>query len=162
MANILLQWMCTGMMAWLHPFFVSLIEINHNPKEASIEISVRAFSDDIEKTLQKYSTKKIDILTPADSLFLESQIGSYAIQKIRLKANGQPLVLKYLGHEIQKESVWIYLEVPGIKEVSTLDIDCKFLYDYETGQTNLLNIKAKGVTKNYKLDYPRNTASFTF
>jgi hypothetical protein len=162
MANILFQWLSTGMVALLHPFFVSVIDINHNPKEASVEISVRAFAEDIEKTVQKYTTKKIDLLSPADAGFLDSQIGSYISQKIRLKVNGQPVVLKYLGHELQKESIWMYLEVPKIADMSSLELDCKLLYDFEVNQTNLVNVKSKGVSKSYKLDYPKNVASFSF
>jgi hypothetical protein len=162
MANILFQWLSTGIVALLHPFFVSVIDINHNPKEGSVEISVRAFAEDIEKTVQKYTTKKIDLLSPADAGFLDSQIGSYISQKIRLKVNGQPVVLKYLGHELQKESIWMYLEVPKIADLSSLELDCKLLYDFEVNQTNLVNVKSKGVSKSYKLDYPKNVASFSF
>jgi hypothetical protein len=162
MANILYQWMSAGIVALLHPFFVSVIEINHNPKEASVEISVRAFAEDIEKTVQKYTTKKIDLLTPADPVFLDSQIGSYVNQKLRLKVNGQPVTVKYLGHELQKESIWMYLEVVKVADMSTLELDCKLLYDFEVNQTNLVNVKNKGISKSYKLDYPKNIASFSF
>lgn len=162
MANILFQWLSVGIAALLHPFFVSVIEINHNPKEASVEISVRAFAEDIEKTVQKYTTKKIDLLSPADPVFLDSQIGSYINQKLRLKVNGQPVVVKYLGHELQKESIWMYLEVPKIADLSSLELDCKLLYDFEVSQTNLVNVKSKGISKSYKLDYPKNAASFSF
>lgn len=162
MANILFQWLSTGIVTLLHPFFVSVIEINHNPKEASVEISVRAFAEDIEKTIQKYTTRKIDMLSPADPVFLDSQISSYINQKLRLKVNGQPVALKYLGHELQKESVWIYLEVPKVAEISSLELDCKLLYDFAEGQTNLVNVKSKGLSKSYKLDYPKNVASFNF
>ena len=162
MANILFQWLTTGILALLHPFYLSVIEINHNPKDANVEISVRAFAEDIEKTIQKYTTKKIDILNPADPVFLDSQIQSYLLEKIKLKVNGQAATLKYIGHEIEKESVWVYFEIPKVADMSSLEVDCKLLYDFETSQTNLLNVKSKGVRKNYKLDYPKNTAVFSF
>ncbi|NCI46928.1 DUF6702 family protein [Sediminibacterium soli] len=162
MANILLQWLVTAAVAALHPFFVSVVDINHNAKDATVEISVRVFTDDMEKVLQKYSSKKIDILNPADKPFLESQIASYLNQKLQVKINGQAATMQYIGHEIQKESVWMYLEVPKIKEVTTVDIDCKLLYDLASSQTNLIHARAKGAEKNYKLDYPKNRVSFGF
>lgn len=162
MANILFHWLSTGIVALLHPFFVAVIEINHNPKDATVEISVRAFAEDIEKAVQKYTTKKIDLLSPADPVFLDSQIGSYVNQKLRLKVNGQAVALKYLGHELQKESIWMYLEVPKVADMSSLELDCKLLYDLEVSQTNLVHVKSKGISRNYKLDYPKNMALFNF
>jgi hypothetical protein len=51
MVNILIHWTLTSLLAVLHPFFVSVIDITHNPKERSIEMSVRIFNEDLEKTL---------------------------------------------------------------------------------------------------------------
>ena len=81
----MVQWFLTGMIAVLHPFFVSVIEINHNTKEATVEISVRIFTEDLEKTLQKYSTQKMDIINPTDKALLEKQISQYITQKLKLK-----------------------------------------------------------------------------
>jgi len=162
MANILFHWLMAGWLSLMHPFYVSVIELNHNPRAASVEISIRAFAEDMEKVLQKYSTRRIDILHPSDNTFLESQISSYINQKLHLKVNGEPATMKYLGHEIEKESVWIYLEVPKTPTLGLLEIDCKFLYDLVPNQTNLIHAKAGGVDKNYKLDYPDNIVKFGF
>jgi len=162
MANIMVQWMMTGLMALLHPFFVSVIEINHNQKEATVEISVRVFTEDLEKTLQKYTTTKLDITNPPDKGFLEKQISNYITQKIKLKINGQTVSLHYLGHEIQRESTWSYFEIAKIPEVKKIEVDCSLLFDYEKSQTNILHVKSKGVEKSYKLDYPAGTAVFDF
>jgi hypothetical protein len=158
----MLQWMMTGVLAILHPFYISVIEINHNQKEASVEISVRAFAEDIEKTLQKYTPAKVDILHPADKALLDKQISNYLAQKIRLKVNGQPVTMQYVGHEIQKESVWAYFEVPKTPDMSKLEVDCSLLYDYEQSQSNIIHVKSKGSDKSYKLDFPKNIASFVF
>lgn len=162
MVNILVQWMMTGILALLHPFYVSVIEINHNAKEATVEVSVRIFAEDLEKTLQKYTSTKLDIMKPADNAFLEKQIGTYLTRTIRLKINGQPVTLHYLGHELQKESVWSYLEIPKTADVKKLEIDCTLLYDFEKLQSNLIHVKARNTSKSYKLDYPKNYAAFEF
>jgi hypothetical protein len=162
MANIMVQWFVSGLMAVMHPFFVSVIEINHNPKEASVEISVRIFTEDLEKTLQKYSTTKVDMVHPTDKALLDKQINAYLVQKLKLRINGQPVAMQYIGHELQKESVWTYLEIPKIAEVKKLEVNCGLLFDYEKNQTNIFHVKSKGVEKSYKLDYPANTVSFDF
>lgn len=160
MVNIMVQWLVTGLVSLMHPFFVSVIEINHNTKEATVEISVRIFTEDLEKTLQKYTTTKLDIRNPPDNAFLEKQISNYISQKLKLKINGQPVSLNYIGHEIQKESVWSYFEISKIKEVKKLEIDCTLLYDFEKLQSNIFHIKSGTTDKSYKLDYPKSNMVF--
>ena len=162
MVNIMVQWLMTGIVSLMHPFFVSVIEINHNTKEASVEISVRVFTEDFEKTLQKYTTTRLDIIKPPDNAFLEKQISNYLSQKIKLKINGQPVTLTYVGHEIQKESVWSYFEVPKVAVVNKLEVDCSLLYDFEKAQSNIVHVKSKGEEKSYKLDYPKTNTVFEF
>ncbi len=162
MVNIMVQWFLTGMIAVMHPFFVSVIEINHNTKEAIVEISVRIFTEDLEKTLQKYSTSKMDIINPTDKALLEKQISQYITQKLKLKINGQTVTLNYIGHEIQKESIWSYFEVTKIAEIKKAEVDCTLLYDFEKSQSNIIHIKSKGIDKSYKLDFPKNVTVFDF
>ena len=162
MANILVQWMATGLLAVLHPLFVSMIDINHNAKAATAEISVRIFTDDLEKTLEHFSKSKIDLTHPADKAFVEKQLAAYVNQKLKLKINNQSVVLHYLGYEIQRESVWSYFEVQKVAPFKKVEVNCSLLYDFESGQMNIFHVKSNKTEKSYKLDNPATTASFDF
>lgn len=162
MVNIMVQWLITGIVSLMHPFFVSVIEINHNTKEATVEISVRIFTEDLEKTLQQNNKGKVDMLNPPDKALLDKQIGDYLTQKLKLRINGKPVAMHYLGHEIQKESVWSYLEIPNIKSMKQLGINCTLLYDFEKMQSNIFHVKNMGEDKSYKLDYPQDQTIFNF
>ncbi|HVZ25771.1 MAG TPA: DUF6702 family protein, partial [Sediminibacterium sp.] len=155
-------WMMAGMLSLFHPFFVYFIEINHNTKNNTAEISVRTFAQDLETALQKYTAVHLDIDKPADMAFLDKQIAAYLTQRIKLRINGQPVTPRYLGHEVQMESVWSYLEVPGVRDMKSLDINCTLLYDFETRQSNIIHIKNGTADKSYKLDYPNNHTLFKF
>ena len=162
MVNILIQWMLTGMLSVAHPFFMSVIDISHNPKEASLEISVRVFSDDLEKTLQQYSKQKINILSPADKAVIEKTLLAYMTEHLKLSVNGKATRFTLLGYEQQMESTWCYFEIEKQPVVNQVGIDCSLLYDYETKQVNIVHVKSKGVQKTYKLDYPKRDISFSF
>ncbi len=162
MANILVQWLITATMAIYHPFFVSVIDFNHNAKEATTEISIRVYTDDLEKTLQKSTTSKIDIIHPTDKAIVDKQIIAYIGKTLHLKINGQTVNAKYIGYEIIKESTWTYFEIEGIKELKKIEIDCNFLYDFEKSQTNIFHVKSMGQEKSYKLENPNRTTSFQF
>ncbi|MDP3394175.1 DUF6702 family protein [Sediminibacterium sp.] len=162
MATIFAQWLISASLAILHPFFVSIIEINHNPTDATAEISVRIFTDDLEKTLQKQSTGTIDIIKPTNKALIDQKISQYINKNLQLKVNGKPVKFNYIGYEIIKESTWSYFEVTDIKEMNTVDINCSILHDFETSQINLFHVKSKGNQKSYKLDYPNKLTSFSF
>jgi len=156
------QWLSISLIALLHPFYVSVIDINHNTKEETVEMSIRIFTQDLEETLQKYSAAKIDMVHPANKAVLDKQINDYIKQKLQLKMNGQTVTMQYVGYEIQLESVWIYFEVPKIKQLKKLDVNCTILYDFQNIQSNIFHVKANGTEKSYKLDYPKNTTVFDF
>lgn len=162
MVNILIQWMLTGMLSMAHPFFMSVIDINHNPKEAALEISVRIFSDDLEKTLQQYSKQKINILSPADKPVIEKQLLAYMTDRLKLAVNGKPVRFTLVGYEQQMESTWCYFEIEKQPVVNQVAVDCSLLYDYETNQVNIIHVKSKGLQKTYKLDYPKRDVAFSF
>lgn len=162
MANILVQWMVTGLLAVLHPIFVSVIDINHNAKASTAEISVRIFTDDLEKTLEHFFKNKIDLTHPANRAFVEKQVADYIGQKLKLKINNQPVALHYLGYEIQRESVWSYFEVRQVTPFKKVEVNCNLLYDFEPGQMNIFHVKSNKVEKSYKLDNPATTTVFDF
>ncbi len=162
MANSMVQWLLMASIAMFHPFFVSVIEINHNAKDATAEISIRVFTEDIEKTLQKYNRSKIDIVHPKDKKLIDEQLAKYIENTLQLSINGKPVKLNYIGYEIIKESVWTYFEVEGIKDIRKLDANCRFLYDFENSQINIFHVKANGLEKSFKLDYPKQQTHFEF
>ncbi|MBL0884529.1 MAG: hypothetical protein IBJ16_14500 [Chitinophagaceae bacterium] len=162
MVNIMIQWMLIGLLNVVHPFFMSVIDINHNQKEATLEISVRVFSDDLEKTLQQFSKQKIDILNPAQKESIEKHLQAYVSQRLKLKVNGKPVNFRILGYEQQMESTWCYFEAENQPLINIVDVDCSLLYDYESNQVNIVHMKTKGIQKTYKLDYPKRETSFRF
>jgi hypothetical protein len=162
MVNSMVQWLTVAFIAMLHPFYVSVIDFNHNTKESSLEVSIRIFTPDLEQTLQKYSTSKVDIADPKDKVLLDKQISTYINQKLQLKINGQPATINYIGHEIQMESVWIYADIPKVTQLKKLEINCNLLYDYKDLQSNIFHVKSNGNEKSFKLDFPKTITSFEF
>jgi hypothetical protein len=162
MVNSMVQWLTVAFIALLHPFYVSVIDFNHNTKESSLEVSIRIFTPDLEQTLQKYSTTKVDIANPKDKALLDKQISTYINQKLQLKVNGQTATINYIGHEIQMESVWIYADIPKVTQLKKLEINCNLLYDYKDLQSNIFHVKSNGNEKSFKLDFPKTITSFEF
>jgi len=144
----------------LHPFYVSMIEIDHNAKEKTVEVSIRIFTDDLENTLKKYGNTKVDILHPANKAEVDKLLNDYIQHKLQLKLDGKAVTLHYLGYEQQLESIWTYLEVKDVPTLKKVSVNCSLLYDYQEKQTNIFHVKANGTEKSYKLDNPETEFSY--
>ena len=162
MVNIVHQWLFTALLGLLHPFFVSVIDINHNQQDKTLEISVRIFTDDLEKTLQQYGKTKVDLLHPTDKKATEALLSAYLNKQLQFAADGKAIKWQLLGFEQIKESTWCYLEVENFSGFNSMDIRCELLYDYEKNQINIFHVKNKGKEKSYKLEYPKSTVRFDF
>src|SRR6266487_3798575 len=127
MANMLFQWLVIVYAGLIHPFFVSMTDINYNTKEKELEISVRIFTDDLENTLRKYHNTKIDILHPADQQQMNGFVNDYIQKHLQLQVNGQPVQMSFLGYEQQSESIWTYFEVKNVAGVQKVSIDNSLL-----------------------------------
>jgi hypothetical protein len=93
-----------------HPFYVSLTDIRYNPEHDRLEMAQRIFWDDLEVALSQQYQKKVDFLNPDDPQELEKFIEAYLLEKNEIHINGGKVTLKYLGHEIEEDTAWFYLE----------------------------------------------------
>jgi hypothetical protein len=152
----------TAMFSLLHPFFVSVIDIQHNEKEATIEISVRCFTNDLEKMIAAETKTTIDLSAPSQKSKGDVLLKAYLSKRLNLSVNGNKATLDYVGFEIQKESTWTYFEIKNIKQLSQLNVFCEVLFGVNDQQINIFHVNAKGSRKSYELIYPKNTTQFNF
>ena len=144
---------------FMHPFYVSVIELKHNATEKTAEVSIRIFTEDLEATLRKYGNKKVDILHPANKAETDKLLNDYIQHKLQIKIEGKPVTMQYLGYEQQMESIWTYLEIKDVTTMHKVSVNCTLLYDYQHKQSNIFHIKSEGKERSFKLDYPNTSFS---
>jgi hypothetical protein len=160
MVNSLFHWLMIGFTAVIHPLYVSVIEVDHNPKDKAVEISVRIFTDDLEVTLKKYTTGKVDLTRPVNKAAMDKLVNNYISSRLQLKIDNKNTALHYIGYELQKESTWVYFEIMNVPSVKKIGLTCSLLYDYQEKQMNIFHVKANGTEKSYKLDNPESVVNF--
>jgi hypothetical protein len=158
----MLSFLLSSFFTLIHPFFVSVIDMKHNVKDKTIEISAKVFVDDLEAVLKKNYHTTFDLSTATSKPKTNAIVAKYLQSKLQLTVNDKLQTIKYIGYEIQKESVWIYAEVDNVTSLKKLNINCNLLYDYQDKQMNIFNVKANGSEKNYKLDYPKSSVEFVW
>ncbi len=162
MVAILYKWMLLTYFVSMHPFYVSVIDLHHNPKEKIVEVSIRIFTDDLEQVLKKHFNKNVDLTHPTNKVEVNNMVQEYIKQKINITIDKQPVHLKYIGYEIQQESAWCYFEIDHITAIQKIDIISTLLYDYQPNQVNIYHVTYNGLDKSFKLDNPQSAVSFTF
>jgi hypothetical protein len=148
---------------FIHPFFVSVTEINHNIPEQALEISVRIFTDDFENTLRMHADgHKVDLMNPPPGGSMDSLIKQYILEKMAIEVNGQKKQMHYIGFERVEESIWSYFEVTGVPEIKSLKIKNPILYEYKKEQINMVHVISGKNRLSRKLDNPVADWEFKF
>lgn len=134
----------------VHPFHVSINEIEFNNKENSIEITKKVFTDDLERGL-KNSGNSIFISKNNDSQ-LESLLQEYLNEKFKINVNGKVEKLIFIGYEIEEDAVWCYLQIEKVKNIKKLDVYDTTLFEIFPDQVNLVHFRYNDEVKSFKLD----------
>jgi len=146
----------------LHPFHVSVVEINYNATDKTLEISCKIFTDDFEKVLAQNYKTKVDLTNPPDRKAMDSVVKKYIFSHISIAVDGKPGALSYVGFEKDNEAVYCYVEVDNIPSVKKVELTDKLMHDMFTDQVNIIHVIVKGERKSTKLDYPETVAKVEF
>ncbi len=145
-----------------HPFHVSVVEIEHNAAEKTLEISCKIFTDDFEKSLARNYKTKVDLINPPNKGAMDTLVKKYILSHLSLRVNGKPVSFTYLGYENENEAAYGYIEVANIPAVSKLEITNSIMFDEFIDQLNIMHVKVGGNRKSTKLEYPDKEAVFTY
>ncbi len=162
MALLWFKWLAIALVGFFHPFYVSVTEINHNPKEQTLEISCKMFSEDLEEILKKNYKTTIDLTAQKQQAQNEKLIQDYISKHLAIQANGKALKLNFIGFEKEAESVYCYFETEKINAIKKLDVTDSILQDFSDKQINIIHVMVNDNRKSQKLDYPDKLASFNF
>lgn len=146
----------------LHPFHVSVVEINHNAADKTFEISCKIFTDDFEKVLAQNYKTKVDLINPPDKKAMDTLVKKYISSHLSILADGKPVRFTYLGFERESEAVYSYVQADNLPSVKKIEITNKLMHDLFTDQINLMHVTVGGNRKSTKLDYPGSVAVIVF
>jgi hypothetical protein len=170
MAASLVKWMIAlsllnvpkGKMDIAHPFYVSVIEINHNGKDKILEVSCKTFTNDFESALEKTFNTKVDLNNTKNKDATDKLIAAYTIKHLQIKIDGKPVVLQFVGSEVKEEGDWSYFQVNNVPAVKRLDVSTSMLYESFETEINIIHATAGGTRKSLEVTNPNNNAGFDF
>jgi hypothetical protein len=119
-----------GIRGLRHPYYISVVEINHNPTDKTLEISCKIFTNDFEATLEKNYKTKIDLVNPPDKSAMDKLVSDYIKKHLFVKTDNKPASLSYIGFEKEDEAVYSYFQVDNVPTVKKIDVTNSILHDF--------------------------------
>lgn len=145
-----------------HPVYLTVTEIEHNATAHSLEISCKFYIEDLENTLKDVYNTKVDLMATSAEATNGKLINAYVAKHLSLKINDQPVNLKFVGIEVDKDAVFAFFEVNQVNSLKKLSVHQDLLFAQYEEQLGIIHMKAAGKTKSTKLQNPEADASFAF
>lgn len=145
----------------LHPYYVSVAELEYTSKDKELGISIKFFPDDLEAALKQMTGGKMDILK-GDKATNDKLLATYIAKHFSVKFDGKAVAPQYLGYENEEGATWCFFSAKGLPQPHTVEVFNNLLYEYRKDQLNFIHMIVNGERKTVQLAMPENTANFTF
>jgi hypothetical protein len=131
-----------------HDYHVSVTQMQYNATARSFEVSVRIFTDDLEKALSQSHSKQRFVIKDNDQndRFVEEYIRKSFVLTDSQKKN---IPIKYVGKEQEADATWVYLEIPfqgALNGCKLLNVTLMEVFD---DQVNMTNVKFQTEKKTF-------------
>lgn len=126
----------------LHPIHVSICEIEYDQNNKALEMTLRIFLDDLEKEIRlDRNQPELDITELPSGLDLNDILNKYLDKRFKVSINDKAREYTLLGHEIETDVVYCYMEITKVKKLKSIEIVNSILTNVYDDQTNLVHIE---------------------
>ncbi len=140
-------------MTMVHPYYVSVTEIEYSSRTGVLGMSCKVFTDDLEEALKSAGLKGVDLVR-GDSARNAQWISTYLGRHLAVSVDGKPLELRFIGFENDPEATWCYFEKTGIAGIRTLTVTSDILYETRNEQINIFHVNKDGEKNSKRLVNP--------
>jgi len=144
-----------------HPLHVSTTDVSFNAKDSQLEVICTIFTDDFELALEKQFHSKADLAKPEMHAAMDALVKNYINSHLQLKTTAA-LPLSYIGFEINREAVNVYMESGKIATPKRIDAEVTLLQSLYEDQLNIVHMTVNGTRKSTRLDAPDKKVTQTF
>lgn len=143
----ILLYVSLGWASLLHPYYVSIFQLTHNPEEKTLQITCKIFTDNLEEAIQDQGTEQLRLGSEREAAKADRYIARYIQQHFTIYINGEKRTLNYLGKEVELDVTWCYLEIPGVPDIDSLRVKNNILFEEYRAQSNIVHTKVGDQSK---------------
>jgi hypothetical protein len=131
-----------------HDFHITHTSLNYNSDSEAIEITMKVAIEDLERSLEINTSKKLRIGTTKEDKSAHRIITNYFDNHLRILTNDKPLKFQWVGKEIDNNlhDIYLYFEILNCNqngEIKTLTLENTIFLETELNQTNIVLIEFK-------------------
>ena len=145
-----------------HPIHIATVEIEHNAKDKTLEITCKTFWDDFETILSKYNKSRVDLTSEKSTEDNNKRIFEYIKSHLQINVDGKVMPLSFVGFEKEDVVIYSYLQADNVASVKKVSIMSSLMHDMFDDQSEIIHVIVNGNRKSTKLDYPAKNAEFSF
>ncbi|PID67803.1 MAG: hypothetical protein CR968_04860 [Flavobacteriia bacterium] len=145
-----------------HAEYYSLTTIKYKESEKMLQITMRFFTDDLEKALNTTFESSFELNTERERRDTETQIMKYLMLHFQLKADAEGLQYRWVGKEYDKDSIYIYLEVTDVEPFHTIYVSHDAINEVYPMQENIVKLMAFDTQKTAVLTLKNTHKTFDF
>lgn len=134
-----------------HDFHVSIMTIDCNAKTGSLEITLKIFTDDLEKSILSLGGPKLAVGATGEDSETDQFIFKYLQNRLSFEVNGKLATPKWVGKEVEMDATWCYLEIRNVGELNQIILTNRILLEIFADQSNLVHVNCQGETKSIYL-----------
>lgn len=146
----------------VHPYYMSVTDIEYRPAQKEIQIACKIFTDDLEDALKSETKKPVTLTDGKDKAAKLELLRSYLQAHLKLMVDGKPVAYELIGFENEQEATWNYLLIKNVSAFKAVTVYNDLLFQLRTGQINIIHFKHKGETKSYRLTAPEAQHTFSW
>ena len=136
----------SGVSASAHEFHTSLMTVDHNRSEKTLEVTLRVFAHDLEPAIRAHLKRHVDIGASGS----DQKVFAYIRERISFKtAKGKALEARWVGKEAEAQVIYYYFELPYSGDVSQLMVSNSLFFERFEEQVNYVTLRSE--TKKWDL-----------
>lgn len=137
----------------IHPYYLSVTEIEYDSRTGTLGMSCKFFTDDLEDALKAGGNSGLDLVR-GDSARNAKLMSDYVKRHLKVTADGREVEMRFIGFENDPEATWCYFEHGRMTTPRTIRVEADFLYETKREQINLFHLRFDGSRKSWRLVNP--------
>lgn len=146
----------------LHPFHISVTDIEYDAEAKSVEIAQKIFMDDLEDVLVPAEDRLVDLIDKDQKAANDLLIKAYLKKHFSLSINGKPVEYLFLGTQVDGDAIWCFMEVPKTRKFKSIEVRSTVLIDRFDDQMNLIHVKHEEKIRSMRLHKDNRNEQLTY
>lgn len=145
-----------------HKYYVSITEVELNPKTETLEISIKFIGHDLEAALESAGVPDLYLGIEKENEKADAYLLTYIQQHFEIKIDGNLLPYHFVGKEINNEDfIYCYLESGKVNSPNKIAFTNTLLTEKFNEQANILYLEIGDTKLNYTFTKEKRKTFYT-